>query len=257
VVLVHALGLGVRSWDPVAARLARALEVIAYDYRGHGRTEKTAGRVCTIPALADDLAALLACLDLGPVSVVGLAVGALIALQAAVDRPRAVDALVLASPRSQLDAEGVAYNEERADAVEARGMRAVADATIARAFPPDYARARPGVVERFRGEFLANDPHGYAAVCRGLSTVRLTPRLGEIRCPTLLLPGELDRLCPPAEALAMQARIPGARCEALPDTGHFSAVEAPAAFAERCLAFLTPRAGARRRARRRPQPVIG
>jgi 3-oxoadipate enol-lactonase len=239
VVLVHALGMSVRSWDPVAERLARAAEVIAYDYRGHGRTEKGIAGTCAIPELTDDLAALLARLGLGQVLVVGLAVGAMIAQQLAVEHPGAVAALVLASPRSELDGPGAAYNAERAATVEARGMRAVLDATIARAFPPEYARRHPDRLQAFRGEFLANDPHGYAAVCRGLGTFCLTPRLREIACPTLLLPGEVDRLCPPEQARAMQARIPGARCETLTGVGHFSAIEAPASFAERCLAFVS------------------
>jgi 3-oxoadipate enol-lactonase len=237
VVLVHALGTSLRCWDPAAEILARQWEVITYDYRGHGRTEKVAG-AAGIPQLAADLAALLGRLAVGPVHVVGLAVGAMIAQHLAVDHPGMVRSLVLASPRSELDPRGVQYNEERAEAVEARGMRAVVDVTIARAFPPDYERHHPEVIAAFRGEFLANDPHGYAAVCRGLGTFCVTPRLHEIRCPTLLLAGEADRLCPPDQAAAMQSRIAGARRDVLPGIGHFSVVEAPGLFAERCAGFL-------------------
>lgn len=238
VVLVHALGTSLRSWDPAAEILARRWEIIAYDYRGHGRTEKAPG-TAAVPRMADDLAGLFSRLGVGPVHVVGLAVGAMIAQQLAVDHPGVVRSLVLASPRSELDSRGVKYNEERADAVEARGMRAVADITIERAFPPDYERGHPEVIAGFRGELLANDPHGYAAVCRGLATFCVTPRLHEIRCPTLLLAGELDRLCPPDQAAAMQSRIPDARLEVLPGIGHFSVVEAPATIAERCAGFLS------------------
>ncbi|HSB69878.1 MAG TPA: alpha/beta fold hydrolase [Candidatus Methylomirabilis sp.] len=244
VVLVHALGMNLRSWDPVAEVLAEHFEVVAYDYLGHGRTEKVLGR-CTIPILAAHLRDLLACLALGPAPLVGLAVGSMIAQQLALQEPGLVSALVLASPRSELDPRGARYNEERADTVEAQGMRAVMDLTIQRAFPQEYGRSHPEVMRRFRGEFLANDPHGYAAVCRGLSTFCTTPLLHEIRCPTLLLAGELDQLCPVRESVAMQSRITGSRCETLPGVGHFSAMEAPAQFAQRVLTFLrslTPRA---------------
>lgn len=238
VVLVHALGTSLRSWDPAAEILARQWEIITYDYRGHGRTEKVPG-TATIPRMADDLAGLLSRLGVASVHVVGLAVGAMIAQHLAVDHPGVVRSLVLVSPRSELDARGVKYNEERADAVEARGMRAVVDVTIERAFPPDYERRHPEVIAGFRGELLANDPHGYAAVCRGLGTFCVTPRLHEIRCPTLLLVGELDRLCPPDQAAAMQSRIADARVEVLPGIGHFSLVEAPATITERCAGFLS------------------
>lgn len=237
VVLIHALGMSLRSWDPVAEALAEDFEVVAYDYRGHGRTEKVAGP-STIPILAEHLRELLGCLALGPVHLVGLAVGSMIAQQLAIQVPGLVSALVLASPRSELDPRGAKYNEERADNVEVQGMRAVMDVTIQRAFPQDYGRSHPEVMRQFRGEFLANDPHGYAAVCRGLSTFCTTPRLHDIRCPTLLLAGELDQLCPAREAAAMHSRIAGSRCETLPGIGHFSAIEAPAEVAQLVLAFL-------------------
>jgi len=237
VVLVHALGMSLRSWDPVAEMLAEHFEVVAYDYRGHGRTEKVGG-ACSIAILAEDLRHLLERLALRPVHLVGLAGGSMIAQQLALADPKLTSALVLASPRSELDSRGVAYNEQRADIVEARGMRQVVDMTIERAFPAEYVRKHPEVMRWFRGEFLSNDPHGYAAVCRGLGTFCTTPRLHEIRCPTLLLTGEFDKLCPPGEAVAMRSRIPGSRCEALSGLGHFSAIEAPAQFAHPVVAFL-------------------
>ena len=243
VVLVHALGMNLRSWDPVAEVLAEHFEVVAYDYRGHGRTEKIPG-ACSIPVLAEDLRDLLDRLALRPVHLVGLAVGSMIAQQLALADPQLVRALVLGSPRSELDPGGVAYNEQRAEAVETRGMREVIDVTIERAFPADSPPSHREAIGWFRGEFLANDPHGYAAVCRGLGTFCTTPRLGEIRCPTLLLPGELDQLCPVRESVDMRSRITGSRCETLPGVGHFSAIEAPVLFAQRVLTFLrslTPR----------------
>lgn len=237
VVLIHALGTSLRSWDPIVPVLSKHYEVVAYDYRGHGRTETPAGD-CSVPLLAQDLRDLLGRLGLRRVHVVGLAVGAMIAQQAAVDYPGLVSALVLADTRSEIDASGAHYNERRADMVESAGMRAAADTTIERAFAPGFAERRPEALTSFRGEFLACDPHGYASVSRGLSTFRVTERLPEIACPTLLLVGEADRLCPPSAAEAMQGRIPRARVEILPGVGHFSAIEAPEEFADHVLAFL-------------------
>ena len=226
VVLIHALGTSLRSWDPVISILSKDYEAIAYDYRGHGRSEKTGGSY-SIQLLAQDLRGLLGQLGLRRVHIVGLAVGAMIAQQVAVDYRELVSALVLADARSELDFAGVEYNE-----------RLAADVTIERAFAPGFAEKSPETLRSFRGEFLANDPHGYASVSRALSSFHLTNRLSEIECPTLLLTGELDRLCPPSEAETMQARIPGAKLEILRGVGHFSAVEAPGEFADRILAFI-------------------
>ncbi len=237
VVLIHALGTSLRSWDPVVSILSKDYEVIAYDYRGHGRSEKAVGSY-SMQLLAQDLRDLLGQLGLQRVHLVGLAVGAMIAQQVAVDYRGLVSALVLADARSELDFAGVQYNERRAESVERGGMRLAVDVTIARAFAPDFAEQCPEALRSFRGEFLANDPHGYASVSRALSGFHLTNRLSEIACPTLLLTGELDTLCPPSEAAAMQTRIPRAKLEILRGVGHFSAVEAPGEFADRTLAFF-------------------
>ena len=237
VVLIHALGTSLRSWGPVGSILSKDYEVVTYDYRGHGRSEKPV-EAASIRLLAGDLHDLLGELGLQRVHIVGLAVGAMIAQQFAVAYPGLASALVLADTRSELDSSGVQYNERRADSVESEGMRAAVEMTIDRAFAPGFAERNPEVLRSFRGEFLANDPHGYASVSRALSGFHLTDRLAEIECPALLLAGELDRLCPPSEAAAMQVRIPRARLEILRGVGHFSAIEAPEEFADRILAFF-------------------
>jgi 3-oxoadipate enol-lactonase len=237
VVLIHALGTSLRSWDPLVPLMTRRYRVVRYDYRGHGRSEKSPGPA-TLPLLAEDLRSLLVGLGLGQAHVVGLAVGGMIAQQLAVDHPGLASGLVLADTASAIGAQAGEYNERRADAVERSGMRAAVDATIHRAFAPGFSERHPERLATFRGEFLANDPHGYACISRALRSFQVTDRLSNVHCPTLLLVGELDRLCPPSETAAIQARILGAKLEILSGVGHFSAVEAPEAFAERTLAFL-------------------
>ena len=237
VVLIHALGTSLRSWDPIVSILSRYYEVVAYDYRGHGRSEKTLG-ACSIRLLAQDLRDLLERLGRQRVHIVGLAVGAMIAQQVAVDYRGLASALVLADTRSELDSSGARYNERRADSVESGGMRVALDMTVERAFASSFIERRPEVMKAFRGEFLANDPHAYASLSRALSSFHLTDRLSEIDCPTLLLTGEMDRLCPPSEASAMQGRMSNARLEILRGVGHFSAIEAPEEFADRVIAFF-------------------
>ena len=237
VVLIYALGTSLRSWDRVVPVLEKRYRVVRYDYRGHGRSEKPAGPA-SLPLLAEDLRALLQALGFAQVHIVGLAVGAMIAQQFAVDHRGLASGLVLADTRSAIDRSAAVYNEGRAEMVERGGMRAAVDQTIERAFAPGFAVRHSEALAAFRGEFLANDPHGYASISRALSSFHVADRLPDIDCPTLLLTGEMDRLCPPAEAAAMHSRLPKATLEILPGVGHFSAVEAPEAFAERTLAFL-------------------
>jgi pimeloyl-ACP methyl ester carboxylesterase len=55
------------------------------------------------------------------------------------------------------------------------------------------------------------------------------PDLAAIRCPTLILVGEDDRLTPPAIAREMADAIPGAILETIPDCGHVASLEQPEA----------------------------
>jgi pimeloyl-ACP methyl ester carboxylesterase len=55
------------------------------------------------------------------------------------------------------------------------------------------------------------------------------PSLAAIRVPTLVLVGEGDELTPPALSQEIAAGIPGAGLVTVPDCGHLSTVEQPAA----------------------------
>ncbi len=53
--------------------------------------------------------------------------------------------------------------------------------------------------------------------------------LSAIKCPTMIIVGEEDGLTPPKVAQEMAGRIPDADLEIVPDCGHLSTIEQPAA----------------------------
>lgn len=53
-----------------------------------------------------------------------------------------------------------------------------------------------------------------------LADVELGPRLGAIACPTLVLAGRYDRICPPSVARRIAAAIPRAKCVVFERSGH-------------------------------------
>jgi pimeloyl-ACP methyl ester carboxylesterase len=64
------------------------------------------------------------------------------------------------------------------------------------------------------------------------------PTLGSIRCPTLVLVGEEDELTPPERAAEMAHGIAGARLVTVPQCGHVSTLEQPAAVTQALLEWL-------------------
>jgi pimeloyl-ACP methyl ester carboxylesterase len=64
------------------------------------------------------------------------------------------------------------------------------------------------------------------------------PGLGAIRCPTLVLVGAEDAVTPPFMSEDMAAAIPGAELVVVPDCGHLSTLERPAAVTAALSAWL-------------------
>src|SRR3712207_4937050 len=85
-VLVHGGWSDHTTWGLVAPLLAERFRVIAYDRRGHSRSERPAG-VARRRTHEDDLAAVIETLAGEPAHVVGNSYGGLIALSLAGRRP--------------------------------------------------------------------------------------------------------------------------------------------------------------------------
>ena len=94
VLLIHGLGSSTEDWEPQVDALRGAFTVVTYDVRGHGRTAKPRGKY-SLPQFAADAARLIEHLGVGPVHVVGLSMGGMIAFQLATDRPDLVRSMII------------------------------------------------------------------------------------------------------------------------------------------------------------------
>lgn len=96
-VFVHGSWGDHHNWDAVVPQLSEAFRVITYDRRGHSRSERPAGQG-SIYDDADDLAALIGALELGPANVVGNSFGSIVSLNAAVRHPHVFATLLVHEP---------------------------------------------------------------------------------------------------------------------------------------------------------------
>lgn len=228
--LSHALGCDLRMWDSLTAHLlAQGHRVLRYDQRGHGRSPAPPGPY-TMAELADDAAALIERLGVGPVVWLGLSMGGMIGQELALCHPRAVRALVLANTTSGYPADAQAGWAQRIDGIRRGGLEAVVDGALQRWFHEGFRAEHPATVALWRARVLACDPAGYIACCEAVSQVDTTRRLPAIDCPALVIAGELDVGTPPAMAERIARAIDGARLVVLPQASHLSVLEQPQAF---------------------------
>jgi pimeloyl-ACP methyl ester carboxylesterase len=97
VVLVHGGWSDLHNWQPVAPALAESFLVVAFDRRGHGRSERLPDHG-TRRDQEEDVAALIENLERGPAHVVGTSFGGSIAIGLAARRPELVRSVIAHEP---------------------------------------------------------------------------------------------------------------------------------------------------------------
>ena len=100
---------------------------------------------------------------------------------------------------------------------------------------PDVAAALAAM-----GQYLTTDLAAAKAWAGGLSrTIDLRLLLAKVACPTLVIAGELDCLCGPAQARPISEAISDVSLEVLADCGHIPSVESPVAYRDAVSKFLS------------------
>lgn len=213
-VCLHGLVDRLEIWDRLAPKLASRGRVVCVDQRGHGQSDAPSGP-CGREDLARDVVALLDALGVARALLVGHSMGGIVAMATALAHPDRIAGLVLIGTASRCSEKVAGWYERIARAGEAEGLDAI-------------ARAIHGADTQRRIEGSAR---GIADVTRMLKSLHgdpLTPQLGRLACPTLLLVGEKDPMGPRASEIIRDALPQGiGRLRSLPGRGHWLHVEAP------------------------------
>ena len=238
VTLTHPLGATLALWDDHVPALTKQYRVLRYDVRGHGGSEVPPGPY-TLEQMSDDLFALLDSLGIAETHFVGVSMGGLIGMMAALGQPTRIKSLVLCDTTACYGPGVRPMWEDRMRVAESDGMTStLVDRTMAIWFTEAFRTKRPEAVERIAGMLRMSDPRGYAAAIRAIGFVDLTERIGAIRSPTLVVVGEQDPGTPPAMARAIHERIAGSGLLVLPGAMHCAVVEDVPRFLPALLGFL-------------------
>jgi proline iminopeptidase len=223
--------------QPVFAPLTGFAQVVYYDHRGNGRSDRSTPDRWNLDTWADDLQALCGVLGIDHPVVFGASFGGFVALNYALRHPGHPAKLVLSSTAAHISFARTFAAFERLGGDEARSIaerfwRDPTDEDF-----EDYARVcLPLYTQR------PQPPEVFARITRNLDVARhfrlsggmgfdLRDDLHSIACPVLVMAGTLDPMVTIDDARDLAAALPAERVRLLEfeAAGHMLALEQPEA----------------------------
>lgn len=241
-VCLHGVGGNRRNWTEQLTALADVCRVVAWDARGYGDSDDYDGPLA-FTAFADDLLRLLDHLGVARAHLCGLSMGGRIILDFYERHADRVASLVLVDTFPGYDASFTAegrerfVRERRQPLVEGKEPRDIAPAVAKSLVSP---KTSPEILQKLIDSISILHKDSYIKTIEALTMYQPVTDVSLIRCPVQIIVGADDRLTPPTISRKMAEGIAGARLLEIPDAGHLSNLEAPAAFNACLREFLAP-----------------
>jgi proline iminopeptidase len=206
-VLLHGgPGMDHSGYKPAFSTLTDVCQIVYYDHRGQGRSDRSDPSTWTLDTWADDVVRLCDALGIESPVVLGNSFGGMVAMRYAARHPDHPGRLVLSSTAATSDFPAILAmfaalgGDEARDAAEGFWLaptREAAEAALPRYLSvcgPLYTQTPGNLFETgravMRAEVLSHFLFGEQR------TMDLLPGLAHVTCPTLVLAGELDPVCP-------------------------------------------------------------
>jgi len=224
IALAHSLAMNGDFWRPVAQRLAAHADVLTWDCRGHGASDKPAGPY-SIESFADDLADLFDHLDWHSAAVAGASMGGSVALAFAAHHGARVQALGLIDTTAWYGPQAPQNWAERAAKARTEGLQSLVGFQQTRWFGDAFRSQHPEVLQACVEVFLNNDLEAFTATCHMLGAFDLRAFLPALSVPTAIVVGEEDYATPLAMAQVLHEGIAGSTLRILPGARHLTPLE--------------------------------
>jgi 3-oxoadipate enol-lactonase len=237
VAFIHSLALDRRIWDGVVQRLESEADILTYDCRGHGLSDRRP-RLYTADLFASDLAELLDHLGWEQATIGGCSMGGCVALAFGGLYPQRAGALGLIDTTAWYGPNAVATFKERAEAARVKGMAALFDFQSTRWFSDEFRARHPEVLRRTLDVFVSADVECYAASCQLLGEVDTRAHLPKFRMPVAVVVGEEDYATPVEMARELHTAIPQSTLRIIPKARHLTPIEFPDTVASELRALI-------------------
>jgi pimeloyl-ACP methyl ester carboxylesterase len=203
--------------------------IFAVDLPGHGKSEGVGHH--TIDDYSGEIMEFIKALKLNGVVLAGHSMGSAIALKAAIHFPKKVLGLCLVGSGARLRVAPAILESASDPTTFAVAIHLVVNYSFA---PQTNARLKELASQRMEetrpsvlyGDFLACD------------AFNITDQLSQVRVPTFILCGGLDKMVPLKYSEFLRDNITGAQMEILPNAGHMLMLEQPDQTADKLSSFL-------------------
>ncbi len=236
--------MSIAGWEAIAGPLNKRYRVLRCDFRGQALSPgaphpEMAGNVRDLQALLDDVGVRRA-------HVLGASFGAEAGLLLAASAPERVRSLIAVTATDYatraMRAAGDPLRRIIGEILEHGGDRGrFHDELVKGVFSERWAREHARELGNRRAQ-IAQIPNPWFENLLGLiacfERLDLRPRLGDIRCPTLVVIAGDDQVMPEERSRALAAAIRGAEIAEHAEAGHALVAEQPRWLVETCLEFL-------------------
>lgn len=241
IVLLHGWTMSADlAWWGAYERVTAIGPVVAPDLRGHGRGMRSLERF-TLEAAADDVAALVRGLDLGPVVVCGFSMGGPVAMLMWQRHPELVAGLVLMSTALEWRHTRRERWSWYAMGLVERVFRSSFSTSLIDRFLRDLFEQSPPLAEHrdwLRGEYRRGDASAIAEAGRATGRYDARPFVGSIDVPCSVVVTTRDHLVLPSKQRALAAALDDVVVFELPGD-HDVPLTSIEAFSEAAVAALT------------------
>ncbi len=236
-VFIHQAATDQRIWHPQQAYFRARYRVITIDILGHGRLAWPPEEL-SIQQAARRTQQLLGQLGTGPAFVIGVSMGAAVAMRIALHAPALVRGLGLVSPWNYASGDLQGLINRLFRLAEARDMVAHAELFLRYASPATSGVDHSPVMERLRALILQQDAWAIAYAWVACLGCDLRNELGQITAPSLVIAGLKDLFTPPYLARGVAEELAEVELEIWEETGHFPFLEDPDRFNRRLEVFI-------------------
>jgi 3-oxoadipate enol-lactonase len=234
---IHQVATNRRLWRRQRAYFRARYRSTTVDVLGHGPVA-CPSQERSIARAARRVQQLLKRLGTGPAFVIGVSMGAAIAMRLALNAPVLVRGLALVSPWSHPNDHMRAVINRLVRLAEAANMGSHTTLLLRYSFPSGYLEAHPSDKRWLGALALAQPAEVVASTWAACLTCDLRGAVRAIRAPSLIIAGRSDLFTPPYLARAVARELADVEIEVWEETGHFPFLEHPRRFNQRVEEFI-------------------